>query len=89
MSLVLRNQCRDLWRRLRDENAPLRILREGTLASAPILFFDSIVMSHATPEWQKAAFVIGKALVDIWDSALHQTDDLEPFWIEITHNLRD
>lgn len=37
---VLGNQYSNLWRRLRVENAPLPILRNDALASAPISFFD-------------------------------------------------
>ena len=71
---VLGNQYSNLWRRLRVENAPLRILRDDALASAPISFFDPPpVMSHVMSE---AAMVIGNALVDIWDTALYQTDNV-------------
>lgn len=59
---VLGNQYSNLWRRLRAENAPFRILRDDALASAPISFFDPTVMSHVISE---AAMVIGNVLVDI------------------------
>jgi hypothetical protein len=63
---VLRAQYRELWRRLRIENAPLRILGEGALVSAPLSFFDPLLLSCATSKWQKAARVIGEAL---WESS--------------------
>jgi len=66
----------DLWRRLREENAPLRVLEGGDLVSAPISFFDSLLMSHATDEWQKVARIIGEALATEWDDDIFQTGDL-------------
>ena len=57
----------DLWRQLRDENAPLRVIESGTLRSAPITFFDSLLMSHATDEWQKVTKIVGEGLVAEWD----------------------
>lgn len=43
------------WARLRQENAPLRIVEHGTLVSAPITHFDARLLSFAPPEWQPAA----------------------------------
>jgi hypothetical protein len=71
-----RRRYRDLWARLRGENAPLRVLGADGLASAPITHFDSALLSHARAEWQKAAMIIGRMLLDFSDSGLHQTDDL-------------
>jgi hypothetical protein len=73
---VLRAQYRELWGRLRTENAPLRVLSAGELVSAPLSFFDPLLLSCATPEWQKAARVIGKALADSWETSVLQTADL-------------
>ena len=71
-----RAQYRELWERLRTENAPLRILAEGQLVSAPITYFDPLLLSHVTPRFRKAALIIAKALTDIWDSSYIQTGDL-------------
>jgi hypothetical protein len=73
---ALRDQYRESWRRLRAENAPLRVLSEGELVSAPLSFFDSLLVSCATPEWQKAARVIGEALWELSTTSVHQTGDL-------------
>lgn len=72
---VLRVQYRELWGRLKAENAPLRTLSEGELASAPLSVFDRLLLSCATPEWQKAATAVGHAL---WESSTIslQTADL-------------
>jgi hypothetical protein len=71
-----RAQYRELWGRLRTENASLRILSEGELVSAPLSFFDPLLLSCATPEWQKAARVVGEALSDFWKTSVLQTGDL-------------
>jgi hypothetical protein len=71
-----RRRYRDLWARLRAENAPLRVLGPDGLVSAPITHFDSLLLSHATATWQRAARVIGLVLGDFGDSGLLQTGDL-------------
>ncbi|TYL97457.1 DUF1835 domain-containing protein [Bradyrhizobium rifense] len=76
LTAVLRAQYRQLWGRLRTENAPLRILSEGELASAPLSFFDPLLLSCATPEWQKAARIIGEVLSESWETSVLQTGDL-------------
>jgi hypothetical protein len=75
LTTALRAQYRELWERLRTENAPLRVLDAGELASAPLSFFDPLVLSSTTPDWQKAARVIGEALSDSWETSI-QTGDL-------------
>jgi hypothetical protein len=72
----MRTRYLDLWRQLRDENAPLRIIEGGNLVSAPISFFDSLLMSHATDDWQKVARIVGEVLVTEWDDGVFQTGDL-------------
>jgi Protein of unknown function/Domain of unknown function (DUF1835) len=74
LSSAMREQYIDLWRRLRTENAPLRVLEAGELTSAPISYFDALLLSCAARDWQKAAMVVGKALVR--DDCLVQTGDL-------------
>jgi hypothetical protein len=58
-----RERYRNLWQQLRSENAPLRVIDGDNLASAPISFFDSMLMSHVTDDWQRVARVVGEALV--------------------------
>jgi hypothetical protein len=72
----LRDQYRELWGKLRTENAPLRILDADTLVSAPLSFFDPLLLSCATPEWKKAARVVGEALADFFHTFILQTGDL-------------
>lgn len=73
---ALRTQYRKLWEHLRNENAPMRVLTEEGLVSAPISFFDPLLLSHITQEWQKAAMVIGESQTEFWDTSLIQTGDL-------------
>jgi hypothetical protein len=53
-----------LWRRLRAENAPLRIVDAGGLRSAPITFFDQQLLSFAKTSWQKPARIIGETIME-------------------------
>jgi len=66
------------WRKLQTENAPLRVIMDGALQSAPIDFFDDFLLSHATSAWRKSARIIGDALArqeDRW-SALQAGDQI-------------
>jgi hypothetical protein len=65
-----------LWAQLRAENAPLRVLAGDTLVSAPISFFDPLVMSHVTDDWRKVARVVGHALAAQTDDCIFQTGDI-------------
>jgi hypothetical protein len=71
-----REQYRGLWQQLRSENAPLRVLDGDKLRSAPVSFFDSMLMSCVTEDWQKVARVIGQALVFRMDDCIIGPGDL-------------
>jgi hypothetical protein len=58
LDAVTRTQYHRLWRRLRLENAPLRVVDAGGLRSAPITFFDQQLLSFAKDDWQKLARII-------------------------------
>lgn len=49
------------WGRLREENAPLRIVTEKGLISAPIDHFDRLLLDYTGSEWRKMAFVVASA----------------------------
>jgi hypothetical protein len=55
-------QYREIWQGLRAENAPLRVVGADGLRSAPITFFDPLLLSCAKVEWQRAARVVGEAM---------------------------
>ena len=67
---------RELWARLKTENAPLRVLGKVGLMSAPLNHFDEMLMSLITCDWQKSARVIGEALLKSSESRLRQCGDL-------------
>jgi hypothetical protein len=54
-----RDEARKHWRRLRNENAPFRIVAETGLASASIDHFDPLLLAQTTSEWQTVVRVIG------------------------------
>lgn len=51
-----------LWRRLKAENAPFRIVTNSGLTSAPADVFDELLLKRATKEWRKVARVIGETM---------------------------
>ncbi len=73
-----------LWGRLRRENAPLRVLENHTLISAPLDYFDDSILSHITPEWRKAARVVGDIIGEFWDTQEIQLGD-DFYWSRIQH----
>ena len=71
-----RERYRNLWQRLRSENAPLRVIEGGELVSALISFFDAQLMSCATNDWQKTARIVGHILGGEMDDDVIQVGDL-------------
>ena len=76
LQMTARDRHLDLWRQLRSENAPLRAIDGDQLVSAPISFFDSVLMSGVTDNWQKVTRVVGQALVARMDDNIIQPGDL-------------
>jgi Protein of unknown function/Domain of unknown function (DUF1835) len=76
LSAEARSSYQALWGQLRAENAPLRVLARDTLLSAPISFFDLLLMSFVTDNWQKVAMIVGRALASQWDDRIFQTGDI-------------
>lgn len=64
------------WTTLRAENAPLRVIKNGTLVSAAISFFDELLMSFVTAKWRQSALVVGHTLASQLDDAVQQSGDL-------------
>ncbi len=50
------------WARLRRENAPLRVVCDGRLVSAPLTHFDPVLVAQASADWELAVKVVGRAL---------------------------
>jgi Protein of unknown function/Domain of unknown function (DUF1835) len=77
---VDRQRYRDIWRVLRAENAPLRILRDGELVSAPLDVFDARIMTQVSAEWKKLSRVVGDTL------ALDMDDECQQLGIGVLHS---
>jgi hypothetical protein len=76
LQMTERRRYLDLWRQLRSENAPLRVSDGAKLVSAPISFFDSVLMSYVTDDWQKVSRVVGPAMASQMDDCIRQTSDM-------------
>jgi hypothetical protein len=70
-----RLRYRELWGQLLSESAPLRVIDGDRLVSAPMSFFDSLLMSFVTDKWQKVSMVFSWATISYWDDGISQTDD--------------
>ncbi len=66
------------WRALRAENAPFRVVTDHGLVSAPVDHFDGWILEEASPEWQTAGRVVGRAIAYHSDP-YHQTGDVMLF----------
>jgi hypothetical protein len=76
LPMAERRRYHELWRQLRSENAPLRVIDGDKLVSAPISFFDSLLMSYVTDDWQKVVRVVGHALAAGMDDSIVQPGDM-------------
>jgi Protein of unknown function/Domain of unknown function (DUF1835) len=76
LQMTERRRYRDLWQQLRSENAPLRVCDGDKLMSAPISYFDSILMSYVAGNWQKVAKVVGSAMASQMDDWIVQSGDM-------------
>jgi hypothetical protein len=70
-----RRRYRELWQQLIAENAALRIIDGDKLVSAPISFFDSLLMSYVTGKWQKVSMLFSWVTISYWDDDIHQIAD--------------
>lgn len=61
---IERSRYREVWRQLRVENAPLRIVSDNGLSSAPITCYDDELLSYAVSHWRKVARIVGEALAN-------------------------
>jgi len=76
LSAERRARSLGLWLQLQAENAPLRILGDAGLMSAPLEHFDAALFKHATLEWQKMARIVAGVLGDFFLNGIYQTSDL-------------
>jgi hypothetical protein len=59
------------WTQLRRENAPLRVVRDGRLVSAPLTHFDALLTGQASEEREPLIELVARVL-DKLDSGLDQ-----------------
>ena len=57
-----REEARGHWRRLRVENASFRVVTPTGLVSAPVDYFDPLLIERATQEWRQIARVVGDTM---------------------------
>jgi uncharacterized protein DUF3658/uncharacterized protein DUF1835 len=57
-----RERYREMWHKLRAENAPFRVVAGDDLVSAPITFYDDWLVSCTVSQWRKAARVIADTM---------------------------
>ena len=76
LQMTTRARYRELWRQLRSETSALRVIDRDNLVSAPISFFDSLLMSHVTDDWQKVGWIVAPAMVSTVDDDIIQTGDM-------------
>jgi hypothetical protein len=77
LDATARSHCHSLWRQLRVENAPLRVVDADGLRSAPITFFDQQLLSYAKASWQRPARIIYYTMAD-W--AFPPMEPQEPYF---------
>lgn len=75
LDAAARERYRANWARLCEENAPLRILDDSSMISAPITHFDDLLIACTIDRWRKSARVIGEALVSFIDGPFYQVGE--------------
>jgi hypothetical protein len=76
LQMAERRRHRELWDKLRSENAMLCISDGDKLVSVPISFFDPVLMSYVTDNWQKVSRVVGPAMASQMSDDIVQTGDM-------------
>lgn len=62
------NQLLQMWKNLKRESAPLRIVEHDKLFSKPQDYFDGFLFQHLSENWQKLYRVVGEAVVSSWEN---------------------
>lgn len=76
MTPAARARHRERWRQLRTENAPLRLIRNRRLVSAPLTAYDALLFSLTNNRWRKVARIVGDAMTRFQARGLMQAGDL-------------
>ena len=75
LDAAARGRYRASWARLREENAPLRILDDSGMVSATLTYFDDLLVSCTIERWRKAARVLSDALASFIDGPFYQVGE--------------
>jgi hypothetical protein len=71
-----REHYRQIWSQLREEDAALRVLADGGLASEPASFFDDALLKATPASWQTIANTIGDVCGLSFDDNVFQVDTM-------------
>jgi hypothetical protein len=74
---------RQKWRKLRAENAPIRVVDKNGLVSAPITHFDTVILSCVSDEQQKGARVVGTAMAELLEPPFYQCPSDLVLWARV------
>jgi hypothetical protein len=61
-STEFKEESSRVWRRLRAENAPFRVVTAEGLVSAPADYFDALILERANTAWRRVARVVGDTM---------------------------
>ena len=67
LSVKEMNKWSTCWRNLLKQNADLRFLKDGIIEVGDISYFDELLLSNCTREYQTASYVVGMTLISIYD----------------------
>jgi hypothetical protein len=76
LTAVQRDNYQLLWERLRLEDAPLRVITDDGLISAPLSYFDDLLVSCTIAEWRKVARVLAEALFKSWEGGFFNVNEV-------------
>lgn len=62
------------WLRLKEENAPFRVIGPEGLTSQPISYFDNALLAQASHQWQRAIRLVGGVMAE-GSGSYHQVGD--------------
>ncbi len=71
-----RARYREEWRRLQDEAAPMRVIENGELVSAPVDCFNAHLLATTSTEWLHTARIVGRTLESLLANSGHVVGDL-------------
>lgn len=64
------------WGKLRHENAPMRVMKEGALVSVGEDYFDGLLTGLCKTDWTPSAKIVGRVFDEFSRSGVFQASDL-------------